>query len=264
MKKIIKIIFFIFVPLILFSQEKNYKEKIIKNIMEKELPELTEEMKISRWDGKVTKDSKFNLILIYIPKEYSQEAFLSFYNILDSKGNYKKIIDYKMKAETEDSFGPFSPSIRDCRDINGDGTLEIWLIWSIGAIRPINNQRFLKFDYLKKEILPLQILNKDSIYFMDFETGWAGSSGGMWASELFLEDIDNDKKYEIIQLNQYSEKNIYSNENLKVEKWEIDLYKWDGNFYKYIKELSLDNNSKKIPKWVKKLKPEVFPFEKNN
>ncbi|MEJ5167438.1 MAG: hypothetical protein WHV67_10480, partial [Thermoanaerobaculia bacterium] len=57
-------------------------------------------------------------------------------------------------------------------------------------------------------------------------------------------------------------KNFTEEEKLKVEKWEIDVYKWDGKIYKYDDKLSLNNQSKKMPSWVKKIEPEIFPFDK--
>lgn len=262
MNKFFKIILILLIALNSFAQEKNKREKIIENIIKKELPECSELNRINWWQGNILKNVKFNLILTYIPEEYSLEALLSFYNIHDEKGKYEKIVEYTIKTEEGLSFGSFAPSVVECKDINADGILEIWLSWSIGAVRPINNDRFLKFDYQKKEISPLEISGKNSKYFTDFETGWSGSTGGMWAGEVFLEDIDRDGKYEILKLDQHTNQNIYEEEKLKVEKWEIDVYKWDGNIYKYDDKLSLNQQSKKIPSWVKKIKPEVFPFEK--
>lgn len=262
MNKFFKAVFIVLLSLSCFPQEKDRKHKIIENIMKKELPEYNNPNKVSSWEGNVLKNVKFNLILVYIPEEYSLEAYFRFYNILDEKGKYEKVMEYTIKTEGDLSFGPFAPSVNECKDINGDGILEIWLSWSIGAIRPISNDRFLKFDYLKKEISNLEIQGKNSQYFTDFETGWAGSTGGMWAGEVFLEDIDKDGKYEILNLNQYTDRNIYEEEKLKVERWEIDVYKWDGKIYKYDDELSLSQKSKKIPSWLKKIEPDIFIFEK--
>ncbi|MEJ5166790.1 MAG: hypothetical protein WHV67_07160, partial [Thermoanaerobaculia bacterium] len=127
MNKFFKIVLILLFALNSFTEEKNKKEKIIQNIIKKELPECNKLNRISWWQGNVLKNVKFNLILTYIPEEYSLEAFLSFYNILDEKGKYEKVMEYTIKTEEGWSFGPFSPSIKECKDINGDGIFEIWL-----------------------------------------------------------------------------------------------------------------------------------------
>lgn len=147
------------------------------------------------------------------------------------------------------------------KDINNDGLIEIQLRWWSGALRPITTDAFLVIDWSRREINWLQLVDENGkVIPAIFDTGWAGSSGGFWAGSIHTTDINKDGTLEIVELIQTSSQNMYAPDvELKIEKWEAKVYRWNGSIFTYDKELSVSGAGSEMPEWLKSVAP-PFPF----
>jgi hypothetical protein len=214
------------------------EEEIINKIITETLPREYDKSLANYWKNDLNEDGKPEIIITAIPFKWTTQAYLVVVTVLDNKGNYKKIMDFDFYQKEEELTFLTAPYIEMVKDINNDGLIEIYLRWSMGAMRSLAFEAFLVLDWPRQTIDWLKLIDENGkVVPAIFGTGSCPSSAGLWIGRVEIIDVNKDGILEIVKIDESSSQ-YYGAKEVKIEDRETKVYEWNGSIYSHNKKLS--------------------------
>lgn len=207
-------------------------EELVNKIINKIIPENFDRETACYFIYDFNNDGNSEILIGITPPQPALNAYLAIVIPTDNIGNYKKLADFSFREEISFRSTPCVQNSKDVLDIDADGKKELVLDLGTGGA---SSEAFgiFKIEWEKSKIEWLKIKRKDG----QIETSFFLKGGSVMHQEDFeLKDLDSDGKLEIIE--REGEYIGGDWENKESWKWQISVYKFDGQIFNYDEKLS--------------------------